>query len=669
MTKSKRKPVRDKRDQSKVAPSRHPDALILVFLAIATVAVFGSVWNYEFVSYSDPEYVATNPVVGAGITAAGTEWALTSYRVGKWFPLSWLSHMVDCQLFGLRSGLHHIMNLLLHLGSTLLLFTLLRRMTGNRWRSALVAFLFALHPLHVETVAWVAQRKEILSAIFWFATIWTYLQYVERPRLGRYLLLILLFCLGLMSGPTVIALPLVLVLLDVWPLRRIRMAEPEGAGKSMKQEKSGRELKSFPGILLEKAVLFELSAATAVVTAVFQKPAASIMPQEFFPIGTRLANALTSAVVYIRQTLWPAGLAVAYPHASPPPAWQAIGAGLALAGVSFLALRLIRRFPYIAVGWFWYLAALAPAIGSVLARAEPQADRYTYIPLIGLFLVLSWGVADAFARRQNRKPVLVFVSAAVCSVCMLLSWNQVQHWRSSESLFRRAIDVTGGSYIGYYGLAGTLRDQGRDQEAVLPYAEAIRLAPGDAKAYGELADVFIKQEKINEAITLYREAVRLNPNSQQDRIRLGIALTQAGKAADSIEQLAEAIKTVPGSVDAHYNLGQAYAAAGQFGEAAAQFTEVIRLQPDNVEAHYNLGTSLARQDKMIEAVAEFEQAIRLKPGYANAHNNLGSALANLGRIDEAVAHFSEAVRLAPDSPDARRNLQYGLTLQGKPAKR
>jgi Flp pilus assembly protein TadD len=669
MTKSKRKPGREKRDQPSMAPSRRHGAFVFILLALVTLAVFSQVWSHDFVTYHDPDYVTANPVVRAGVTPAGAAWAFTTYRIGKWFPLSWLSHMLDFGLFGMRSGLHHLMNLLLHICSTLLLFALLQRMTGDRWRSAVVAWLFALHPLHVESVAWVAQRKDVLSALFWFLTMWAYLSYVERPRPIRYLLLLVLFCLGLLSGPTVIALPLVLVLLDVWPLRRIRMAEPAGAGRSTQQAQSGREVKSFSGILLEKVLLFELSAGVAIAMMVFQKPAANVIPQPWVPFGTRLAHGLVSCVAYLWQTVWPARLAVYYPYPSPLPAWQIVGAGLAIAGISFLALRFIRRFPYLAVGWFWYLAALAPTIVLVLSGMEPQADRYTYIPLVGIFLTLSWGAADALTRWAGGKTALAFLATGLCSACMILSWNQIRHWRNSESLFQHAIDVTSGNHVAYYGLGGVFRDQGRKNEAILSYVEAIRLLPGDARAYRELANILYGQERIDEAITFYREAVRLNPNSPEERISLGIALNRSGKAADSIEQLAEVIKINPRSAEAHYNLGLVYAASARITEAAAQFVEAIRLQPDNAEAHYNLGTALAGQGKMNEAVASFETAVKLKPDYASAHNNLGSALANLGRIDEAVVHFSEAVRLTPDSEEARRNLQYALTLQGKPAKR
>jgi tetratricopeptide (TPR) repeat protein len=669
MSKSKRKPVRDKRPPPAVTPPLQSDALVIMLLLIAMLVVFGGVWDYEFVSYHDPEHVTANPVVSNGLTLDGAAWAFTTYRIGRWFPLTWLSHMVDAQLFGQRSGLHHLMNLLLHACSVLLLFVLLKRMTGHRWRSAVVALLFAVHPLHVEPVAWVAQRKEVLSTLFFFLTIRVYLRYVERPGTRWYLLVITIFCLGLLAGPMVIALPVVLVLIDVWPLRRLRSTAPEGGSGTTKGKETGRELKSLGGIFLEKAALFELAAGAAVAIAAFQQPSASLRPQESVPIWTRLAHVLVSWSTYLVQTIRPARLAVSYPHASMPPFWQVIGAGLVLVGISFLALRFIRRIPYLATGWFWYLATLLPAVGLVLTGAEPQVDRYTYLPLVGIFVLLSWGLADIFSRLPGWKTALGYVTAAACLVCVFLSWDQVKNWKNGESLFRHAIEATGGDYVAYYGLAGTLRDQGRLEEAVLPYIDAIQSVPGDARAYGELADIFVKQGKVDEAVTLYREAVRLNPDSRQDRLNLGIALTRAGKAADSIEQLTEAVRMDPESADAHYSLGQAYAAEGRFSEALVQFAETAQLQPDNAEAHYNLGTTFAREGKMNEAVDEFETALRIRPGYASAHNNLGSALASLGRIDEAVAHFSEAVRLAPDSEEARRNLEYGLSLQGKSIKR
>jgi protein O-mannosyl-transferase len=666
MAKIKGKSGRGSQGAPKPARNRRQATLVYILLIFTTLAVYSQTVGYDFVSYRDAEYVSGNPNVRTGITRAGLAWAFTSYRIGMWFPLTWMSHMVDSQLFGLRSGLHHLTNVLLHLCSTLLLFALLKRMTGSRGRSAFVACLFALHPLHVESVAWITQRRDVLGAVFWFLTIWEYLRYIARPNPGRYLLLLIPFCLGLLADPTIITLPIVLVLLDLWPLRRIRW---EGsAGKETRGFRLEHEAKPVSAILLEKALLFELAAAAGIAWFVFSRPEGGVMPQDWIPIGTRMGTALISYVTYLAQLFWPVQLAVYYPTALPLPAWWIPGAGLAVAGISFAVLSRIRSLPYLAVGWLWYLVTLAPVFGLVRLGMEARADRYTYIPLIGIFILLSWGVADALRRWPRTIPVLAGLATAACAVSMVLAWHQVQVWRTSETLFRHALSVTTGNYVAHYGLGEVLRDQGRLDEAVPAYLGAIDSAPKDAKAYGGLADVLLRQGRNDDAVTLYREAVRLNPNAVEQRISLGIALIRAGKAGDSIAQLLETVKISPNSAVAHYNLGRAYAETGQTKEAAAQFAEAVRLQPGNAEAHYNLGSALAGQGKMNEAVAEFETAVRLKPDYASAHNNLGSALANLGRIDEAVAHFSEAVRLTPGSEEAMRNLQHALSLQRKPGK-
>jgi tetratricopeptide (TPR) repeat protein len=646
------------------------DFAIYLLLLLSTLAVYSQVRSYEFVSYDDPEYVTANPNVRSGLSIHGLTWAFTTDRDGNWFPLTWLSHMADSQFFGQRSGLHHLTNVLLHTLSALLLFALLKRMTGSRWRSAAVAALFALHPLHVESVAWVAERKDVLSGLFWMLTLLGYAHYVERPRPGRYLLVVIPFCLGLMSKPMIITLPFVLLLLDVWPLRRLSFKKFAPAGRTKKKGQSRTEPEAkTAGILWEKAPLFALSACSAVVTYVFQQRGGALVPANWIPLGTRIANALVSYVLYIWQSFWPSRLVVFYPHPFSLPAWETAGAGLVLVGVSILALRLLPRLPYLAVGWFWYLGTLVPVIGLVQVGMQSRADRYTYMPLVGIFLLVTWGVADLFQRWPNAKPALGALAVAACCACLILTWNQVQNWRNSTALFTHAVEASTDNYLGYYGLGGVLRDQGRFDEAVTFYGDATRLSPRYAGAHSGLAGVFLRQGRINEAITELTEAIRLSPAIAEDRISLGIALNKLGKSADGAAALLEAIRLEPDSADAHYNLGIVYAGMGQTDDALAQFDLAVRLEPDRPEAHYNLGSALAVQGKMSEAIAEFTKALQLRPNYGSAHNNLGSALASMGRIDEAITHFSEAVRLMPESEEARRNFEYATSLQTKPIKK
>jgi tetratricopeptide (TPR) repeat protein len=646
------------------------DFAIYLLLVIGTLAAYNQVRSFEFVAYDDPEYVTANPNVRSGLTLHGLTWAFTTGRDSNWFPLTWLSHMADSQFFGQRSGLHHLTNVLLHTLSALLLFALLKRMTGSRWRSAVVAALFALHPLHVESVAWVAERKDVLSGLFWMLTLLGYAHYVERPRPGRYLLVVIPFCLGLMSKPMIVTLPFVLLLLDVWPLRRLSIKKTAPAGRTKKKGQSGMEPKArAAAILWEKAPLFALSACSAVVTYFVQQRGGALVPANWIPLGARVANALVSCVVYVWQAFWPARLVVFYPHPVSLPAWEIVGAGLVLLGVSILALRSLPRLPYLAVGWFWYLGTLVPVIGLVQVGMQSRADRYTYMPLVGIFLLLTWGVADLFQRWPIAKPALGAMAVAACCACLILTWYQVQNWRNSEALFTHAVMASTDNYLGYYGLGGVLRDQGRLDDAATLYGEATRLYPRFGGAHGGLAGVYLKQGRINEAITELTEAMRLSPATVENRISMGIALNKLGKGADAVAELLQAIRLEPDSADAHYNLGIVYAGMGQTDDAIAQFDLAVRLEPDRPEAHYNLGNALAVQGKMSEAIDEFTAALQLRPNYGNAHNNLGSALASMGRIDEAITHFSEAVRLMPESEEARRNLEYATSLQSKPIKK
>lgn len=644
------------------------DFAIYIVLLLATLAVYSQVRSFDFTSYDDPQYVSANPHVRSGLTREGIVWAFTTNWGANWFPLTWLSHMADFQFFGNRSGLHHLTNVLLHLFSTLLLFALLNRMTGCRWRSGVVAFLFALHPMHVESVAWVAERKDVLSGLFWFLTLWGYLRYVERPRVGRYLLVVLPFCLGLMSKPMIVTLPFVLLLLDVWPLRRLPTAAATHTEQPKRKDRQvvGRK-ERIAGILWEKAPLLVLSVASGVVTFLVQRGGGAVVPQQWIPLGRRLGNALISYVAYVAKAFWPTRLAEFYPYPSSIPAWQVLGAALILAGISILALRAVRRFPYLAVGWFWYLGTLVPVIGLVQVGMQARADRYSYIPLIGIFLLVAWGIADVL--RSKAKTALAVMTGVAGAACIALSWNQVQYWKNSAALYSHAIEAVPGNEIGYYGMGGVYRDMGRLDEAASNYREAIRLAPRLTGAHSGLAGVYLKQDRPEEAVRELTEAIRLSPNVAEDRVSIGVALDKLGKRDDAIAQLLEAIRLDPESADAHYNLGRIYYEMGQVDEALLQFAISVRLFPDNPESHYNLGRTLAAQGKMTEAVAEFTAAIRLKPDYGGAHNNLGSALGNLGRIDEAITHFSEALRLMPGSEEVRRNLEYALSLKKATPKR
>jgi len=690
-------------NQAERARKLRNDLAIYLLLALAVFAVYGQVRQFDFVNFDDPDYVGSNAHVRAGLGPDSLAWAFTSGHAANWIPLTWLSHMLDCQLFGLASGWHHLTNVLLHALSTLLLFAVLKRMTGAHWPSAFVAFVFGLHPLHVESVAWVAERKDVLSAFFWFLTLWVYLGYVERPGLGRYLLVLFTFCLGLMAKPMAVTLPFVLLLLDVWPLGRIPSTRFTARPKPRQRTGSGVEAKPLVApVLREKIPLFALSLAASMVTYLAQQRGGAVSSLQATPAGTRLANAVISYVAYILKMLWPARLAAFYPFPRELPPWQVVGATLALVAISVLVAFSVRGRPYLAVGWLWYLGSLVPVIGLVEVGAQCRADRYTYVPLVGISIMIAWGAAEAFQRWPRARRAFTGLSVVVCAACLLLTWFQVQYWRSSFSLFQHALEVTSDNYLAHNNLGAVLRKEGRIDEAVSHFQEALRIRPRYADALGGLGEARMAQGRLDEAFVYISEAVRLRPSSAEAHVNLGTALSRLGKPSESetqyreairfqpdnaeahsglgaalagqgqaeeaIRELREAVRIRPEYADAHYNLARLLAALGRLGEATAEFAEAVRLQPDDAAAHYNLGTALAAQGRMNEAVAEFSTAVRLKPGYAKAEFNLGIALANSERFDEAATHLSEALRIEPEFVEARKSLEYVLALRGQSRK-
>jgi tetratricopeptide (TPR) repeat protein len=568
---------------------------IYLLLAAAVFVAYAQVLHFDFVTYDDPDYVTANPHVLAGLTREGIAWAFRSGFAGNWFPLTWLSHMLDVSLAGLDAGRHHFTNLWLHALSTLLWFALLQRLTGARGRSALVAFLFGLHPLHVESVAWVAERKDVLSGLFWPLTLWAYAAYAARPAMWRYLAALCLFCLGLMAKPMLVTLPLVLLLLDRWPLQR------------------GTKL-------LEKLPFFAASLAVSVVTFQVHREIGAAATLNLIPLAMRLENSLISYRVYLLQMLWPANLAVFYPYPQGSLAIPGAIAGVVLAAITVFAMRAFPRRPYLTIGWLWYVVTLLPVIGLVQVGAQAHADRYTYIPMIGLAIALVWGAAEALEPRPRFQPAL---AAAVYLVCLALTWQQVQYWRDSISLYRHAIAATDENYVARYNLAGVLENRGDLAEAAAQLRETVRIRPRFAPAYSELGQVLAKLGQPDQALPELQQAKSLQPELTDIDLRLGTVLGTLGRAE----------------------------------QAAAAFAEAVRRQPANGDAHYNYGISLALQGRLQDAAREFRATVELKPADVEARYNLGIAAASLGRTDEATAQFQEALRLRPEFPEARRELE------------
>jgi len=651
---------------------KHALPLCLALVA-AVFAIYGQVRHFDFINYDDPDYVS-NAHVRKGLTPETLLWAFTSTDDANWFPLTRISHLIDFQLFGSESGPQHLTNVVLHAFSAVVLFWLLMRMTGAFWPSAFVAFVFALHPLHLESVAWIAERKDVLSTLFLFLALWAYLSYVERPAVGRYLLVVLLFCAGILSKPMVVTFPFLALLLDAWPLRRFSRKA-----------------------ILEKAPLFAISFAASIATYLVQRQGGSVASFDQAPIALRAGNALLSYVTYLGQFFWPANFAVFYPYPSQIPLGAVIGAALLLVGVTAFAVRNFRLRPYLAIGWFWYLGTLVPVVGLIQAGVQARADRYTYVPLIGISIMLAWGFADLCALRPAGKAAIAVLGIVACSAWAYSTWLNLANWRDSVSLFQHAVQVTSENYLAYNSLGYALRQRGQTAEAMADFEAALKIRPHYAEAQNNLGEGLLVEGRVEEAAPHIQEALREEPDSAEAHVNwgtvlnqrgehneaaaeyrvalqlqrdnaqahcgLGVALMNLGQFEEALPELKEAIGIKPDYADAHYNLGVLFGLLKRTDEAIAEFSETIRLESDNAEAHFNLGTAFAVEDRESQAIPEFQAAVRLRPDYVNARFNLGSALASLGRYDEAIGEFSEVLRLKPDFSEARNNLEACIALR------
>ena len=558
-------------------PPRQTISKEFIWLAIAlaaiNVAVYAPVRHFGFVGFDDLQYVSDNPRVLRGVTWDGVKWAFSTGYFSNWHPLTWISHMLDVQLYGTNAGGHHITNVLLHIANTLLLFGLLHRMTGRMWRSAFVAGLFAAHPLHVESVAWVSERKDVLSTLFGMLALWAYIGYAQRPRLGRYLVVLLFFGLSLMAKSMLVTLPFLLLLLDVWPLGRIAIGSDASGRPALPQDQQAKAVR----LVVEKLPLLVFTIASCIVTVIVQDPGGLIA----FPADFRIANSIVAYVAYISKMLWPTKLAAVYPYPDTLAGWQVFGSLLVLIVVSSLVISQLQRRPYLTVGWLWYLGMLVPVIGLVQVGSQAMADRYTYVPLIGLFLMAAWGIPDLLARWPYRRIALPVAAAIAISACTITARAQVQRWESDATLWRNALQVTTGNYMAHHNLGTQLAREGKLDEAVREYVEAIRIKPDYADAYTNLGLALMLQERKSEALQVLGEAVRLNPKHAEAHNNLGVLLKNLGRFDEAKAHLGEALRLLPDYANAHYNLGNVLASQGKKAEAIAQYTRALEISPEN----------------------------------------------------------------------------------------
>ncbi len=622
---TKSQPVTAKAASSPKARSRYPVWLLAVLLGLVTISLYWPATSHDFVNYDDQDYVTANVHVQSGLTLESIKWAFSNPVVANWHPLTMLSHMLDCQIYGLKPGGHHLTNVLLHGVNTVLVFLFLRRLTGAIWRSLMVAALFGLHPLHVESVAWVAERKDVLSTFFGLLCLMAYARYAETSRVQSpkseigiptsryYWLAWIFFALGLMSKVMLVTVPFVLLLLDYWPLERIadcglRIADSKSAVRPSTLNSLARRSAAKTAqpstvwrLVKEKIPFFALAAVASVMAYAVQQHSGAMQTIEHLPLAARAGNALISYCRYCGKLFWPANLAVFYPYPEHWPLEQVLLAGGLIIGISVLFFMQRARYPYLLVGWLWYCGTLVPVIGLVQVGGQSMADRYTYIPSLGLLILVIWGAYELTQRSRYQEMALWVAGCAAIVLCIGLTRQQLAYWQDNEALYRHTLAVTEHNYLARHNLGIALYKKGQTDEAISQYREALRLKPDYAEA--------------------------------------------------------------------HYNLGAALGKKGQTDEAIIQFQEAIRLKPDYAEAYNNLGTALGRKGQIDEAIIQFQKALRLKPDCAEFHYDLGTDLGMKGQIDEAIIQFQEALRLKPDYAEARHNLALALEIKNASAGR
>jgi tetratricopeptide (TPR) repeat protein len=614
------------------------EPVICVLLAAATLVVFGQTLRHSFINFDDDIYVYENPLVMGGVTLGGAVRAFTQVHASNWHPVTWLSHMLDCELYGLSPGGHHLTSVLLHAAAVILLFVVLHRMTGALWQSAVVAAVFGVHPLHVESVAWVAERKDVLSGLLFVLTLVAYMRYArEAPTTSRYLTVVVLFAVGLMCKPMLVTLPVVLLLLDHWPLRR-----------------STRR-----GVIVEKLPLFALAAVACVVTLVAQREAIRTIDE--VPLAPRIENAAVSYVTYLAQTVYPTCLAPFYPFASGALSpWRAGGAAALLLGGSVGSFVVRHRHPYVIVGWLWYLVMLAPVIGVVQFGGAARADRYMYLPQIGICLLVVWGTTTLAGSWRHGNAALATIGAAVIASLVACAHRQTAYWRNSETLWTHTLECTTNNGVAHNNLGAAVLDAGRLDEAITHFKRALEINPRNTFAWNNLGSALIQAGDATAAIVPFTKALEVDPRYASAHNGLGNALLQTGRTDEATAHYRRALELQPDDVEAHNGLGNALLQTGRIDAAIGEYERALALNPNHTEAHNGLGGALLRNGRVDEAIEQYRLALAAEPGHALSHNGLATAFVQAGRMDQAIAHYEEALRLKPDLAGACNNLAWVL---------
>ncbi len=629
--------------------------LIVIFLIAASFFAFGRIVGNEFVNFDDYAYITENNYIQSGINLESIKWAFSDVFLANWHPLTLLSHALDWSLFGANAAGHHLINLLLHIGSVLLLFLFLNRMTKNLWSSAFVAALFALHPLRVESVAWAAERKDVLSMFFGMASIYAYAYYLESSKLSRYFLCLILFALSLMSKPMLVTLPFVLLLLDYWPL---------GRWQKVLSAPTERHYKIAGRLLWEKAPFVFLTIASSIATFWAQNKGNTVASMEHLRFSVRIANAIISYVSYLRKTFWPVDLSVFYPYEFTFSLWSVLVSFFILIGITIFVIYAFKKTPFLFVGWFWFLGTLIPVIGLVQVGRQAMADRYTYLPSIGIAIMLAWGIPLLVPRADMRKKILFPVCIAVLLILAVLTWQQCGYWKNGIELFSHALRITKNNVLAHNNRGTTYDKLGQHQLAIQDYNAVIRLKPDYAEAYYNRGGANSALGQYQLAIQDYNAAIRMKPDYAGAYNNRGVVYDKLGQHQLAMNDYNTAIRLKPECAEAYYNRGGAYSRLGQQPLAMNDYNAAIRLNPYYAEAYNVRGVAYAGLGQYQIALNDYNEAIRIKPDYAMAYSNRGGAYDNLRQEQRAIQDYSEAIRLKPDYADAYNNRGIDFLSQG-----
>jgi len=625
---------------------------------IGLVAIpYAQVAGHEFVVCDDDDYVTANRHVQAGLTWDGVRWAFATFHASNWHPLTWLSHMLDCQLFGLNPGPHHLVNVGFHAANAVLLFLALRMMTGALWRSAAVAALFALHPLRVESVAWVAERKDVLSAFFWMLTLISYAWYARRPGVGRYGLVVASLAVGLLCKQMLVTLPFVLLLLDVWPLGRGRLA-------AIVVEPNGNPPLAWRRLLLEKVPLLAVAILMSVIAILSQQSSGALKRVEEMSITPRLANAFVSYVTYLWQMVWPWNLSPFYPHEASVSAdlqvdlyLPAAISATVLIGLTLALRRMARQRPWLGVGWLWYLGTLVPVIGLVQIGAQAHADRYTYLPLIGIGIAIVWSVGDWVARRPGIRTAVIGAAVLLGTGCIALTWAQVALWRTDVILFEHAVRVTQKNYFAYNQL-GTAHHKRHDgARAAESFAEAVRIGPDYDFGNNNLGVYLMARGEFEQARECFGRALRASPGYAAAYKNMALLYLRQRRYAEALPYAERSVQLVPDDASSRAQLAVIFAGLGRDADAEREYRESLAVDPLDAANSRNFGDFCAARGRLAEAVSWLEQALRADPNNADAWNSLGVVRAQQGDKARGIEHLEQALRISPTHENAGRNLE------------